>query len=1299
MRVKPYLPAAVAAAVAVALVIAPVAAVDAASAATPLDEYVYRTAAVSGTVTHTSYAAPTLVTLPTDGRRVDVEVVGQSGESAVGETGGRPPRAGGRGAIVTGYLPAQGQSLELDAVLANGGNGGTSGIEAWADGGAGGTAAGIIVRGWGNLPGPVVGSYLTVAGGGGGAGVGTFRHAYPDYCEGGTGGDAGIGDPGLRYRSGMPGGDRRGMSTPTSGMTIYICGAAEGGAPRPPEEPAKNATQGANGANGAPIPPGAVATFYEDLQGGGGGGGGGVGGGAGGAEGGGGGAGGGSYVDTSLREALVLPNADGPQNKAFARVSWSAPIPTELTASVLTPPRTHLLTTPVWHHGVPVTFAVHAGIPANVSDADVAAGGSINYTVNGTPWGSAPLGTDPALSLPMGSKNEVCFTFDPSSTVLATSPPVCITLANLSDGNATIGLDLPAHLDDARVYDGADCATGCYRLPYHAAGAALGLVLNAASPIEIESGSHPFPAGSTATITATNLASGAVSTSTVNLTRREGKNLVGRTSWSELTSDGFPQAVSPGTYRLHIAAFSAAVGNVVPDPRAADPILVRILRNPTRLEVADPVAVARGTTFTVPVRSVGPRTSLSFPASQELSLPLTPLAPTGALSAVVMQSNRVVAEAVVTTTPFARPLGSGGQEAHGLVTVAGDLPPGIYELRIGYGGSAIYADSTSSVPFTVTDGPSTTTLTGPGTLVYGSATSLVATPRSALGGAVTAGSVIFGASDGSTNVELGSAAVTSGTATLTLDGGPAALLRPGSYQLTARFGGGDGLLQSVSDPVTLTVLPAGAALAATPGRGEHGQPHVDVAVTAQSPSTAVPDGTVTLNAGGVEIGRAELVDGVARFAADRSGTPTEEALAAGRTATSVELAYPGSERFAAASGLSLDFGPARTSITPQTPAPTPRGSAIEVPLLVHAAPGVGPAITGDVVRAALHADPVGALTGSVWQDGAQVTAATVALTSLTPAPAPPGSTAAAAASATLGGDLPRGEYELRLAYAGSEHYWGAHQTMRFTVAAGPSLTSHTAPSTLVYGQDTRFAAAATSALGGAANSGIVTFTATPAASGALTLGMATIESGTAVLNSGGNAPPRLLPDNYQLLAHFDGGDGLLASRSVASELVVNRAGARLNAAIGEDRRGRPELQIRVDAAAPSRAVPDGEVTVSLNGAELGPLRLRDGLASMAVPAAGPKAATLVLSYPGSELFTAAEPRTLDLPPDTKTPGGKTPAGEKPEQGAPSAGAPTNSKANTLARSGIEPGWALSLAVLLLSAGLLTASSRRNRRRM
>lgn len=1294
-RVKPRLLVTYAAVV--SLLAAPLVAGNVADAAAAAGGSVYRTPAAGGTVTHTSSTGvPVDVTLPSDGRRVEVRVVGGNGEETYDVGQVATLRSGGRGAVVSGYLNARGQTLTLNSHLAMGGLGGTSKPDVLGvrgDAGEGGRAAGIVVRGWGGLPGPAPDSYLAVAGGGGGAGSGSHPPGYGSFCSGGLGGDAGSGlAAGGSYYTGARGGDRPGYSSNVGGMETIICGGSLGGLGNPPEGLAKRATRGVSGGEGIPWPDIIFeGSQLEELFGGGGGGGGGVGGGGGGAPGGGGGAGGGSFIGPDLSGAELTLKAESSTDDAFASVSWRDLSPTELSVSVLTEPGFKIFDQSFWYAGAPIRFDISAGIPENISAEEVAAGGVISYTVNGESWGAVRLGEPLTVTLP-NEVHEVCFVFDPVADSMSSSPPKCLTVpATTPEGATHVGLDLPSQPGAVLGYSGEGCAQGCYMVPYGFDGAILGLALQDANPEEILLGEHSMPSGSIATVTTTNLQSGEVVTSKFAVTERNGKDFTGRGYLYKLLSG----PLKPGIYEMSITELSSQFGTYLPLLQAGEAIRLRITQRPTVIELSEPAPVPRGTSFTVPVHGKVLPPMTGFP-HDNFALHLWPVPLTGALTSSVTLVGSSDAVGTVTTTPLVDPMVLGLLESDGSVTVSGDLDPGTYRLFVRFPGSEEYGAGSTSVEFTVTDGPSTTTLAGPSTLVYGQSGELVATPLAQGGEAVHAGSVAFSASAGvgtggvvgATPIDLGTVELASDSATLSLAGGSAALLPPGDYEVTANFLGGDGRLPSASTPLGLTVLPAGTTLDAIPGRHADGRAQLSVTAAPKSPSTATPSGPVVVSMSGVELGRADLVDGVATLVADRSGSPVVADLA-----SSVKLDYAGSDRFNAAVPVKLEFGPGETSIVAVSPAATPRGAEIEVPLQVHAQVATGDEVTGDVVRALMHADPLGGITGSVWQKNSQVSEASVGISTLVGASAPAGASAASFASATINGDLPRGDYELRLAYAGSAHYQVSSVAVPFTVNPGPSIVTHSAPTELVYGEDGAFVAGATALLGGLADSGQVLFTADQngvgaAEPGALTLpttvlGFAAMSSGTAQLQTDGSHADTLRPGGYLVRAHFDGGQGLLASSSEPSELLVRRASTKLNAVVDRIQLGDPRLAVGVNAAAPSRATPDGVATVTIDGAQFATLPLVDGRAVVTLPRRA-VATDIVVSYDETALFEKAESVALVLP--------ATPADTGKSSGAGQTNGTDGEKG--LAQSGADLAGMAALATLLLGSGLLLIWRRR-----
>ena len=196
--------------------------------------------------------------------------------------------------------------------------------------------------------------------------------------------------------------------------------------------------------------------------------------------------------------------------------------------------------------------------------------------------------------------------------------------------------------------------------------------------------------------------------------------------------------------------------------------------------------------------------------------------------------------------------------AGGSATLNKILTGGTHSLTAIYAGDNSFAASTSSpLSYTVAAAATTTTLSAPATLAFGSSETLTATATSAVTTAALTGLITF--FDGTRN--LGTAAPNvNGVATFAVS--PSAI----SHSFTATYGGDSNFAAStsaaavtvVSQAPTTTTL-AVSATPITPGTSE------TFTATVTDATTSTPTGTVTFADGSGTLGTGTLVAGVATF--------------------------------------------------------------------------------------------------------------------------------------------------------------------------------------------------------------------------------------------------------------------------------------------------------------------------------------------------------------------------------------------------------------------------------------------------
>jgi Bacterial Ig-like domain (group 3) len=243
------------------------------------------------------------------------------------------------------------------------------------------------------------------------------------------------------------------------------------------------------------------------------------------------------------------------------------------------------------------------------------------------------------------------------------------------------------------------------------------------------------------------------------------------------------------------------------------------------------------------------------------------------------------------TTPAGRVTFYIGQTPVGAATLSAgqatlsltELPsPGTYALTATYSGNT-QDNASTSAPATLTilpaaTMPTTTTLTiSASQITQGQSWLLNASVTAASGTAIPSGAVTFYAGP----TKIGTATLVDGKATLSKTNS----LPPGTYNLTATYGGSNGDGASTSLPVVITISPIAAVATSTtltvgPQPLTVGQMMVlQVGVSTAVPAN-LPGGTATLYLDGASIGTLVIADGKGSFSvqAPQAGTHTAWAV-------------------------------------------------------------------------------------------------------------------------------------------------------------------------------------------------------------------------------------------------------------------------------------------------------------------------------------------------------------------------------------------------------------------------------------
>lgn len=228
-------------------------------------------------------------------------------------------------------------------------------------------------------------------------------------------------------------------------------------------------------------------------------------------------------------------------------------------------------------------------------------------------------------------------------------------------------------------------------------------------------------------------------------------------------------------------------------------------------------------------------------------------------------------------------------------TFAANMTPGTYQLTAAYTGTS-QDSASSSAPLTITIAPSvvattTSLVSSASQLTQGQEFSLTASVAADSGTATPQGNITFYLGQ----TQIGSATLSAGKATLAM----ANSFGPGTYQVTAKYGGSNVDSGSVSAPLTLTISPAISAtsttLTASSTQLAQGQSFSLTATVAATGSNTKPEGNVSFYLGQTQIGSAILSNGSATLTVANSfaaGTYQVTAVYGGNSQDSASTSNP-----------------------------------------------------------------------------------------------------------------------------------------------------------------------------------------------------------------------------------------------------------------------------------------------------------------------------------------------------------------------------------------------------------------------
>ncbi len=260
------------------------------------------------------------------------------------------------------------------------------------------------------------------------------------------------------------------------------------------------------------------------------------------------------------------------------------------------------------------------------------------------------------------------------------------------------------------------------------------------------------------------------------------------------------------------------------------------------------------------------------------------------------------------------------------------VPVGSQVITAVYSGDTTYAPSTSAVLTQTVNLDSTTTkvTSSANPSVYGQSVTLTATVKAASPGSGTpTGTVTF--YDGTTN--LGSGTLSGGTATLS-----PTFSVVGSHSITVAYSGDPDFTASTSPALTQTVNQAGTttAVASVVNPSIYGQQlSFTATVSANSPGSGTPTGTITFYSGSTQLGTSTLSGGIASLT-------TSPLLSVGNN--TIKASYNGDTNFKTSTGTltqAVNHDATTTSVV-SAANPSAYGQSVTVTAMVEAnAPGSG----------------------------------------------------------------------------------------------------------------------------------------------------------------------------------------------------------------------------------------------------------------------------------------------------------------------------------------------------------------------
>ncbi len=549
--------------------------------------------------------------------------------------------------------------------------------------------------------------------------------------------------------------------------------------------------------------------------------------------------------------------------------------------------------------------------------------------------------------------------------------------------------------------------------------------------------------------------------------------------------------------------------------------------------------------------------------------------------------------AVTPTSGKGKPTGTvtfyAGSTPLGTATLSGkkaslkttSVPVGSQAITAVYSGDSTYAPSTSAVLTQTVNQDSTTSAvtSSANPSVYGQSVTFTATVKAASpGNGTPTGTMTF--YDGSTS--LGSGTISSGTATLSTT-----FSVVGSHSITADYSGDPNFTASTSSALTQTVKQADTTTAdvSVVNPSVYGEQLTFTAtVSASTPGSGTPTGTVTFSVGSTTLGTTTLSSGSASIT---TSTP----LAVGND--TIKASYGGDTNFKTSTGTvvqTVDQDSTTTSLA-SSANPSVYGQSVTFTATVSAnSPGSG--------------TPAGSVT---FMNGS---------TTLGTATLSGGSASLSTAKLAIG------QATITATYNGNASFITSTASLTQTVNQDGTTTAVTSsPSTSVYGQSVTFSlTVSANAPGGGTPTGSITLT-----YGSTTLGTASLSGGKATIKTSA------LPTGTDVVTATYGGDTNFLTSTATMTQVVNQDSTttKLTSSANPSVFGETvTFTAAVSAAAPGSGTPTGSVTFYDGTTDLGTGTMSSGTASFTISTLAVGANSITGVYGGDSNFMTSTSAAL-----------------------------------------------------------------------